>query len=158
MRHDNPSQVQQGRAGPLGADYIRTVAGITLNLEDGNIVEFTPADELAIPSDPKEQRDLLRKIPAQVAFWAYQAERQLRVVRELRRELAHAEGISSLTYRQWYREELDQKYTEDMISSRVSTDTKVDDLRKALTAAESTYGVLRATREAVEHRAPRCGS
>lgn len=136
----------------LAANYINKIASITITLDNGDKETFSPADELAIPSDPLMQRKALQQVPSQLAFWAYQAERAFTLVRDLRRELARDEGFASLGYRMSY-DEAEQKYTEDMIRSRVSIDKKVDDLRKALTEAETTYGVLRATREAVEHRA-----
>jgi hypothetical protein len=136
----------------VAADYVKHIPEIELTMDNGEVVRLSPAAELHIPSDPFMLRKALEKAPGGLAFWSYQTERALKRCRDLERALAHKEGVSSLTYREWYDSELKQKYTEDMIRSRVSIDAAVDKLRTDLNAARDLYGVLRATRDAVEHR------
>lgn len=134
-----------------GALHLSDVAQVTLVLESKATVVFTPDDEMAIPTDPAEMRQAALRAPAQLAFWSYQTERALRDVRQTEYELTKVEGEMSLVYRQWF---LSQKntYTEDMVRSRVSVDAKVDALRNQLLTVREIYGIIRATRDSVEHR------
>ena len=135
-----------------GSVHLAEVSGVAITLENGRTVTLKPADELSVSADPLELREEALRAPAQLAFWAYQTERASTQVRQTERDLAHREGFASLTYRQWYN---DQKatYTEDMIRSRVSIDAEVDKLRNQLLTHKQLYGVLRAMRDSVEHRA-----
>jgi hypothetical protein len=134
-----------------GATHLKDVAAVTITLESGEQVTLHPDNELKIPTDPILIKKEALRAPAQLAFWAYQTERALKEVRNTEYELAKKEGDMSLVYRQWYLKEK-ATYTEDMIRSRLSVDAEVDALRKQLLVARDLYGVIRATRDSVEHR------
>lgn len=136
----------------IAADYIKHVAEITLTLEGGVKATLYPEVETAIPSEPLAQIKALMKAPAQLAFWGYQTERASKAMRDAERSLSRVEGEKSLVYRKWYQDHLETKYTEDMIRSRLAMDDDVDQEKIKLNEARDLYGILRATRDAVEHR------
>ena len=135
-----------------GEDYLETIAAINIRLEGGEDVEFDLAEELHVPTDPDLVLAELRAIPARLAFWAYQTERALGVVRNVEHELGKVESENDLIFRKWYDEETDETYTEAMIRARVSLDEKVKHLRVKLNGARKNYGILRSARDAMEHR------
>ena len=134
------------------ADFLSQVEKVSITLESGKVLEIDLAHELKIPTDPLLLRRDLARAPSQLAFFAYQMERAHAVLRRLERDEEKASGTASLTYRTWYKDHEGVSYTEDMIRSRVGIDTTVCKVRDDLIAARNVYGVLRATRDAIEHR------
>lgn len=133
------------------ADFLSKVEDIQIKLESGEVVTINPAKELKVPTDPISLQRELARAPAQLAFFSYQAERAHAEVRRLERAEEKTSGETSLTYRAWYKAE-GASVTEDIIRSRVGIDSKVCAARDDLINARNLYGVLRATRDAVEHR------
>lgn len=133
-----------------GEDFL-DVEAITLTMENGEVVTLRPKDELKIPTDP----DLLRKAaitgPSRLAFWDYQTERCLRVVRDQERDLERIEGEAGLVMRKFLEQEGEVR-NESVIRDRLAIDDKVVEARKKLNSAKESYGVLRATTDAVRHR------
>lgn len=134
-----------------GEDYLDQVEDIRIKLENGTEVVLQPREELRVPTGPDEIRDECREGPSRLAFWAYQENRALSKVRTIERELAKLEGQTNLVYRKFLTDE-GEPVTESIIRSRVDIETEVETKRIQLNAAQTNYGFIRATRDALEHR------
>lgn len=134
-----------------GEDYLADIEEIVLTLENAKVVKLKLKGELTIPTDPVEIRREAEKGPGRVAFWQYQAERAAGRVRDLERELAYMESQTSLTYNEFLKSE-QERITDAILRARVDIDPKVEAKRKDLSDMKTSYGVLRATCGAIEHR------
>ena len=134
-----------------GEDYLDTIQAIELTLENGKTVKFNMGDELAIPDGHVEILSEVRKAPARLSFWVYQAERILSKLRSAERRLAEKIGYMDTIYRQWYAER-GEEYTETEIKSRVTTDMEVKKIQARVITLRKQYGVMRSVREGMEHR------
>lgn len=135
-----------------GEDCLANIAAIEIHLENGEYVSFSMDEELRIPTDPLEVLKEARKAPARLAFFAYQAERQLSNVRKLEIDVAEEEGFCDLVTRKWYDEHTSEEYTETMVRSRVAIDKKIKSSKMTLNSARMRYSILRALRDSLEHR------
>lgn len=135
-----------------GEDFLAGVAAIALTLENGEKVRFNIARETAIPSDDTLLRTA-KRAAARLAFWAYQTERALARVREHERVLAQVEGRAYQYFRIYYTDHEGVDVTEAMLRAAIDQDPKVRAARISLNVRRNEHGLLRAVREAVDHRA-----
>lgn len=136
-----------------GEDHLASLEAIIVKLENGSTVEFNRKEELSTEDGTLALLRQARDCPARYAFWAYQSDRALAVVRRLEVEVAELEGETYLVYRKWYQDETDEDYISDgMIRSRVASDDRVITIRKRLNRARKQYDMLRTMRYAQEHR------
>lgn len=131
--------------------HLRSATHIKLKLENGEEVEFSIEREVRIPRSEKLLLEAARTAPSRFAFWAYQAERALHELRKSERECARVEGYNYHVYRK-VRSEEGETPTEPMIRADIDQDSRVKSVRIALSARKREYGVLRAMRDAMEHR------
>lgn len=133
-----------------GEDFLAGVEALVLTLEDGTKARFNIAREIAIPSDDTLVRTA-KRAPARFAFWAYQTERALARVRSEERKLAQVEGRTYEAFRRLFVEDgLD--ITEPRLRAGVDQDPVVRAARCKLNDLRRQHGLLRAVRDAVEHR------
>jgi hypothetical protein len=138
-----------------GEDYLSDLEAVTVILESGESVQFDLSEELDIPTDPTELRDEAERSSARTAFWAYQTERALRKVREAEAAQEQLEGERYISVRDHLMTHPDWKVskpTESMIRSLLSQQGSVGDAKENLLQLRETYGILRAIKEACEHR------
>jgi hypothetical protein len=145
-----PRNKQTARILGRAEEYLNGIL-IRVKLEGDKVVHFDPHEELLIPDAPREIKSEAKKAPARFAFWAYQAERVLAKVRELEAELDRAVAEADLIHRNWRAEEAGE-YREGEIRSYVQRDKPVVTLRRALKDTREHYGLLRAIKDAHEHR------
>jgi hypothetical protein len=138
-----------------GEDLLRHLSSVVVRLESGEEVLFNLDDELAIPHDPEAIMDEAERAPAKTAFWAYQMERALREVRDRENDLEILEGEKYVSVRDHLMTHPDWrvvKPTDALIRSVLAQQDSVGDLREKLSALRESYGILRAVKDACEHR------
>lgn len=133
-----------------GEDFLSDVEALVITLENGERVRFNIAREVAIPDD-----DLLvdgaRKAAARFAFWAYQTERALAKLRTAERLLAEEEAVMYRIVReQFHKDGLET--TEPRIRAVVNGQPTVKTRQCKLNDLRRQHGMLRAVKDAVEHR------
>lgn len=147
---------KKSRAGtvPLhGEDLLGELEAIRIKLENGQEHTFNREEELSTPNGRLETLQAAREAPSRYAFWSYQADRSLNVVRRLEIELSGIEAESYLVHRKYLNELTDEEYVSDyMIRSRANMDPKVVTAKMKLNRARKQYNLLRSTRVALEHR------
>lgn len=138
---------------PTGDARLQDTDGVRITLENGEKVDFDLATELRIPDDLDDLRAAARKAPAQLAFWSYQAERALDKVRRQETETLKCEGIDYLAARRYYQDEVGIEPTHRIVQSNLDSGCpKTRRARIALADARKQYGLVRAVRDAVDHR------
>lgn len=136
-----------------GEDHLQDVEAITLVLDNGERTTLKIADELAVPDDPVELMREAKRAPARMAFWAYQMERALATLRAKERSFAKCEGMEYMIARTYIQDHTEVEIaTEGNIRSRVSQSPTWNAEKEEVERAQRSYGVLRAVREALEHR------
>ena len=132
-------------------EALRDVSAVRIKLENGTVETFDLATELHVPSDPEGIHREAANSSGQLAFWGYQAERALRVVRNAEVELANQEGWTAAAHRK-LRDDEAESYTERLIQGCVDQDPKIRKLRVALASKREQYGTLFAVKEAIRER------
>lgn len=138
-----------------GEDLLRHLSSVVIRLESDEEVLFNLDDELSVPHDPADLIEEAERAPAKTAFWAYQMERALRKVRDGENELEILEGEKYVTVRDHLMTHPDwrvAKPTDALIRSVMVQQDSVGDLREKLSALREAYGILRAVKDACEHR------
>jgi hypothetical protein len=131
---------------------LKGLGSIKVKLENGQIVALSVAKELRIPDGPTAIIEEEKKAAARYAFWAYQTEIQMGRVRALQRQLEMKEGQGDITYRKYITLECEWDPTEASVSAYKDVDPTIGGMRAALNRARKEYGILRAMKEAQNHR------
>ncbi len=134
------------------ADLLKKLGSITIELESHQKVSLNVASELYIPDGPVGIIKAEQRSAACYAFWAYQAEVQMGRVRALQRKLEMKEGQGDVTFRKYILLECEWDITEAAVSGLKDIDPTIGSLRVALNGARKEYGILRAMKEAMNHR------
>jgi hypothetical protein len=135
-----------------GETFLGELKSIEIKLESGKIVTFDIASELAIPRDPDEMREAAMNAHSRLAFWAYQEQRALQIVRQQEKTLDEVEAHAHLIWRKYYDDLSTEFATNDMIKSRLALEPTVQSARIRLQSFKHQYGVIRALKESLEHR------
>jgi len=131
---------------------LRELAAIEVRLENGSKVAFRMETELLFPTDPDAVREAATKGPAQLAFWAYQAERALHAVRVQELKTKKVESEWYIRYRKYRNEQTDDFPTEAQLRADLDLDDEVLAARTKLHTTKQQYGLIKAMRDSVEHR------
>lgn len=137
-----------------GEDLLRGIESIDIKLESGETVTVKMAGELDVPDDPRLIMREAKRAPARLAFWSYQTERALARLRAKEREHGKAEGEAYVKCRGYVQGTIVDIATEPNVRAHLSA-FETHELKTAkddLAAAQIQYGVLRALRDASEHR------
>lgn len=124
-------------------------------MENGEQVTTSIAAELEIPDGPREREREAARAPARFAFWAYQTERALAALRLAERRVEEAEAVEYQMARSWIAEHTTVEVpTEANVRTRMLLvqSGPLKTLKDSLAEAQVRYGVLRALRDASEHR------
>jgi hypothetical protein len=139
--------------GALSSDkLLKKLGSITVQLENKQAVSLNVAAELRIPDGPDAIIEAQRHAAERFAFWAYQTEIQMGRVRAAQRKLEMKEGQGDLTFRKYIMLECEWDVTEAGVNAMKDMDAAIGSLRVALNAARKEYGILRAMKEALNHR------
>ena len=133
-------------------EALSRVSRISVKLENGEVQEFSPAEELRIPDDPAGLVAEARKVSARFAFWAYQEELQLGRVRALERRLELVESMYDQPARRALHETTPSGITESAVRACITGTPEVRKVRVLLDKARKEYGLLRAMRRAMDHK------
>jgi hypothetical protein len=147
-----PEEGEGGVVTGSSEDLLKKLGPITIELENHQKVALSAASELRIPDGPNAILAAQRTAPARYAFWAYQAEIQNGRVRALQRKLEMKEGQGDLTFRKYICMECEWDVTEGGVKALKDVDATIGGLRVALNRARKEYGILRAMKEALNHR------
>jgi len=128
------------------------VESLSIKFSNGEKIKFSFAEETVIPRDPSAQIDACLKAPAQVAFWSAQETRALHEVRKQEERVKKTEAGWYMGYRRFHMDETDDFPTERMLRSNIDLNDDVQKERTRLTTLQKQYGMMRAMRQAVEHR------
>lgn len=136
-----------------GEDHLAGLEAIEISLESGETLRVRMSDELAIPDDPDERVSEAQRAPARLAFWMYQAERVLHILRGAERELARIEGLLYKRIRTDIDEHTTDMPTEGNIHAQLAYHPDLIPEKEHVDRLRKRYGVLRSLRDALEHRA-----
>lgn len=134
------------------ADLLKKIGSVKVTLENGQVVALSVAKELHIPDGPVKLLKAQQEASARYAFWAYQAEIQMGRVRALQHKLQLKEGQGDVTFRKYIILECEWEVTEAGVNALKDVDPTIGSLRVALNRARRGYGILRAMKEAHNHR------
>lgn len=146
-KYAHPQTDQDG-----GEQFLDNIEEFTLTLEDGTVLRVDIQRELQTPDDPIHVRYALMRAPARFAFWAYQYERAQALAKKAEQELVQEEAIVWHVYKQQFDAALGRNYYHNIIQRRVDADEGVLDKRRHLVETQKHAGLLRALRDAVQHR------
>jgi hypothetical protein len=136
-----------------GEDFLSGLEAVTIKLENGTVVTINVEDELCVPEGTIALEHEARLSPSRFAFWAYQAERVLGKLRAEEVKLAHQTGEVWLTHKEYYRTETDDRFiAKETLQAHVDISTDVRSIQIKVDKLRKQYGILRAIRDAVEHR------
>lgn len=136
-----------------GEDFLDGVEAVSILLENGKVATLRIKDELLIPDDPVALLREAKQAPARLAFWSYQAERALSQLRTFERQCASAAGHEYHLQRTFIVEHTDAEMpTEGNIRARMDNSPELNVQKERVETAQRRYGVLRAVRDALEHR------
>lgn len=133
-------------------DLLKKLGSIKVHLENGQVVALSVSKELLIPDDPVKLIKAQKQASARYAFWAYQAEIQMGRVRAMQRKLEMKEGQGDVTFRKYIYLECEWEVTEAGVNALKDVDATIGSLRVDLNKARKEYGILRAMKEAHNHR------
>jgi len=136
----------------VGESFLHNIEEITIRLEDGDELRVDLRRELHTPEDPVHLRHAMARAPARFAFWAYQYERANAEVKKAEHELAQEEAIVWHIYKKQFDDIFGRNYYHNIITQRVNADESVLDKRRHVADAQKHAGILRALRDAVQHR------
>ncbi len=143
----------QGEVPPASsADLLKKIGTVKVKLEGGQTVALNVAKELRVPDGPVAILQAQKQAPACYAFWAYQAEIQMGRVRALQRKLEFVEGGYDQPIRDTLHENTPSGITESAVRAVKDTHGGIRQARMALDRARREQGVLRAMKEAHNHR------
>lgn len=152
IRRPNPN----GANGAHGEDLIPRLPDsgkVRFVLENGTGATLDIAAELAIPRHGDALVRAAETAHARLAFWDHQTERALAAVRRQEQVVDQLESREQLVWRKWYEDNMVERATNDEVRARTSLETDVQSARNTLTDLQERYGVLRAVRDALVHRA-----
>lgn len=135
-----------------GEDLLKKIGSVKVKLENGQVVSLSVSKALYIPDGPVQIINAQKKAAARYAFWAYQAEIQMGRVRALQRQLEMKEAQGDVTFRTYIINECQWDVTEAAVSALKDMDATIGGMRVALNKARKEYGILRAMKEALNHR------
>ena len=140
-----------------GEDFLDTVERFDLTLEDGEVATFSLADEVRInqksyPADPEWIQKEAERAVARYTFWAYQTERALATVRTQELATARLRAAFYEPIRSGFRDIGEEYISENMMQSAISRTESVVEAEEELDGLRRQYGILRAVRDATEHR------
>lgn len=136
----------------VGESFLSNIEEITIRLENGDSLRVDIARELHTPEDPVHLRHALARAPARFAFWAYQYERANAEVKKAEHALAQEEAVVWYMYKRDFDEKLGRNYYHNIVTQRVNADEHVLDKRRHVADAQKQAGILRALRDAAQHR------
>lgn len=133
---------------------------VTLTLEDKTEVTLNVSEELRIPEGSIPIWKASRKAPARYAFWAYQTARALASVRFTEQLLVEKSAeVNTVMRRAISDGDMDgvlgmtvEAHHYGVVDSMVNQDKEVKELARRLMKRREMYELLRAIRDAMEHR------
>lgn len=128
------------------------IASVSVRMEDKSVVKLDVADEVRIPKDMDDIRDAASESPARIAFWSYQAARAAAEHRRVKIMHLRVIGRAYLRYHKYIDVETSDMPTKNLVGAYVRNDAEVRASRIALSDAQRQSDVIRAVRDAVQHR------
>lgn len=131
---------------------LKGIAALKVKLESGQEVELSLSAELAIPDGPDELVNAARHGAERYAFWAYQYERALGRLRAEESKLVTVEGTWGQIWRKNIMENTEWDVTEKAVEEGKGIQPEVRDARITVNAVRKEAGILRAVKDAMNHR------
>jgi len=140
------------RAKKAAVSLLDSIDAIRIRHDNGSEAEHNLTSVLHIPTAPDDVLKSAREAPALIAYWGYYTERALGVVREQERQVAAVEGEMAFAFRNDGMNHIDFSITESAVREFVDQNAIVRKARETLDNLRREYGIVRAIRDAVEHK------
>jgi len=158
---DKKHKAPKGKQPRHGEDFLSGIEKLVLILDSGQRVIFDIGNETndypaGYPAKPSDVQKTSQRAVERYAFWAYQTERTLALVREQESAVAYLRAKADEQVRNESAKQAKcgqiPYVSEALIEAAIILLPEVIDAEGALSALRQQYGMVRAVRDAVEHR------